>query len=160
MRLEELRKGNYVISNGEVTRVVGIKEDTGGQYVMCENSGTWVPLETVGPVPIDKNILETNGFHMSNDKSYGIFKSTFNPFGGKHSYELEDYISIDLEVRPASLVRHEYAVEHKGYKPSLKDKEFSGEIIFVHELQNIMDSCGCKKTIVIQEAGVTETEKK
>lgn len=155
MRLEELRKGNYVISRGNVTRVVGIKEDTGGQYVMCENDRTWVTLETVGPVPIDKDILETNGFHMCDDKSYGIFKSTFNPFGREHEYELEDYISIDLAVRPACMVRHKYVVEHNGYRPSLYDKQFSGEIIFVHELQNIMDSCGCKKTIVI-----TETEKK
>lgn len=160
MRLEELRKGNYVISRGDVTKIVGIRAYTDGPCVMCENADTWVLLETVKPVPLDKDILETNGFHMCDDKSYGIFKSTFNPFGREHEYELEDYISIDLAVRQACMVRHKYVVEHNGYKPSLNDKQFSGEIIFVHELQNIMDSCECRKTIVIPEAEITKTEEK
>lgn len=152
MDINEIRNGNYVVSRGELTRVRGLRTDTEDPCVLCENSDVWVPVETLEPVGLNKDILETNGFRMSDDKSYGIFKSVFKPFGDHNIDEFEDYIAIDLVVRPACLVKHQYVVNTNGKGKGIKDKSFNGEILYAHELQNIMYECGCTKELIIDRS--------
>ena len=150
--VNEIKNGNYVVADGILTRVTGFKTDEDVPLVLCKNMYVWKPVYAVEPVELNKEILVSNGFRMSNDGTYGIFKSTFRPFGEHNLEEFEDYIAIDLVNRQSCLVKHQYLVMNtktKGPVHKLFQKSFIGEITYAHQLQNIMSECGCKKELLI-----------
>lgn len=145
--VSKFRIGNYVISRGEITKIIGIRTDTDDPTYLCENCDIWMPV--IEGIRLNLEILQYNRFGMSDDKSYGILRTTFTPFGEHGVKEFEDYIIIDLKMPQSCLVKHQYLQYHEGFKPSLICRKYDGEIIYFHELQNIMSVCENKVEIKI-----------
>lgn len=150
--MDGLRIGNQVISSGSPVKVLGIRSDFGTElpFLLCDDTDVWYK-GSVEPIPISVPILKGNGFGMSDDLSYGILRTTFTPFGDGTTLEFEDYVIVDLAIPQNCLVKHQYLVEHEGYKPSLHCRTYEGEIRYVHELQNLLDELGCSCRIKVTE---------
>lgn len=152
MNLRELKIGNYVVSRGEVTRIIGVRTDTDNPTVLCENCDVWVG--DVGSIKLTKDILTRLGFGMSDDNTYGLMRTVFYPFGKLNVCEYEDYLVVDLAMPQSCIVKHQYIKEHENYPPSLLNKSFEGEIVDLHELQNVMETVGCIKKLELDVNGI------
>lgn len=141
-----LQVGDIVWSRGEETTVVGVRTDTEDPCVLCSDSDVW--MAEVQPVEITPELLEANGFKVSEDGTYCMLRTLFHPFGEDGVPEFEDFVVVDFAVPSASLVKHQYLCGGDVLaKPFLEHRIFEGGFTYVHELQEAMRSCWCATTI-------------
>lgn len=129
MSAEELMIGDWVMSiHPAVPRPIKVTE-VGGNNIGYKNG--ILHISFIEPIPITPEILEKNGF-------YPIYKDEKSAYKWKE-YNEDDKIQsiiIDFERKRVSEVWSDRT--RKSYK---------GEIVYVHELQQIIKVCGISKTI-------------
>ena len=128
IRAKELMIGDWFQTTYPSGRV-DYRKVTGNfnNYVNTEDGTT----NAIEPIPITPEILEKNGF-------YPIYKDEKSAYKWK-KYDEDDNIQsiiIDFERKRVSEVWSDRT--RKSYK---------GEIVYVHELQQIIKICGISKTI-------------
>lgn len=129
MSAEELMIGDWVMSiHPAVPRPIKVTE-VGGDDIGYKNG--ILHISFIEPIPITPGILEKNGF-------YPIYKDEKSAYKWKE-YDEDDKIQsiiIDFERKRVSEVWSDRT--RKSYK---------GEIVYVHELQQIIKICGISQTI-------------
>lgn len=71
MKITEIRIGNWLYSlinkDGKTekrpVRVTGIRTD-GGNFIQCDDTDVWYPIETYEPIPITSEIREKNRIQL------------------------------------------------------------------------------------------------
>lgn len=135
-RSECVADGGHYMTWKQDGKIILIEKDYIRVQYEVDEGDDWddweeVDMKDIEPIPITPEILEKNGF-------YPIYKDE------KSAYKWKEYdegdtmqsIIIDFRVKRASEVWSDRT--RKSYK---------GEIVYVHELQHIINLCGIPKNI-------------
>ena len=131
MDVRDLQYGDLVIVNGTVNRV---GYDLLNQMTSKENAN----LEIEG-LPLTSEFLEANGFEDINKGilSFARYSRTVtHPFGNQYGRDTQNIGIYWRENNSDVYVERPYAYDNSQTKVSCAD------IIYVHELQHLLNICG------------------
>lgn len=134
MKAEELMVGDYVqvSSTQKAVKIAAVHHKKIGYHVY-EYKLSWVRQGLLCPIPLTPEILNKNGFIPLEEDSY-IYKQLNS-----------DKSDVDFSIVVDLLVPYLSHIE----KHSMPKSRCSGEIRYVHDLQQALRQCKIKKEIVL-----------
>ena len=131
MDIRDLQYGDLVLVNGIVNRV-----DYDLLHQMTANDHT--NLEIKG-LPLTAEFLEANGFDDVNEGKLlftRYIRSVVHPFGNQYGRDTQSIIVYWREISSDVYVERPF-----GYN-NLQTKTTCADIVYVHELQHLLNICG------------------
>lgn len=141
MKAKELMIGDWVCYRGYgIARRVKIISE---KLVMLDNS-KWYSPSNFRPIPLTPELLEKNGFHFG-------YTSNEEDFAASVSGHLDPDLKGWVWDEGAGAIKVQFPTESDGGQVSIYGDSYLtivfDEVIYVHQLQHLINLCGVEKEI-------------